>query len=58
MNTGIMHLAYKPGALPVCKNRNAFMSTTADRFEHAPQQCKKCLVTFKRWNAKKVATKE
>lgn len=52
-NQGIMHLAATMGGRPVCRNRRAHMSTTADRFEHDSKQCKKCAAVFAKWQAKK-----
>lgn len=55
-NQGIMHLAYKMGGLPVCKNQKSIMSTTSDRFEIDTHRCKRCEVIFARWQAKRQKT--
>lgn len=51
-NQGIMHLAYKIGGDPVCRNKRAHMSTIRDQFKLYPKQCKKCVATLTRWEMK------
>ncbi len=41
-NQGIMHAAMKPGSTPLCRNRNAHMSTAIAEFRNDPKPCKRC----------------
>lgn len=50
-NQGIMHCAAKRGGMPICGNDRAHMSTTRDRFEKEPKQCKRCLAKIAKQNA-------
>jgi len=57
-NQGIMHLATRPGGMPVCRNVKAHMSTTEDRFDlEGMHQCKRCAAVLAKWKAKR-AVKE
>jgi hypothetical protein len=41
-NLGIMHAARSIGGEPLCRKRNAHMSTSIEIFRHYPTKCKKC----------------
>ncbi len=41
-NQGIMHAAHRVGGEPLCRNRNAHMSTSIDKFRGEPLRCKRC----------------
>lgn len=41
-NQGIMHAARSMGGEPLCRNRNAHMSTTIEKFRDEPLRCKRC----------------
>lgn len=41
-NQGIMHAARQMGGEPLCRNRNAHMSTTIEKFRDEPRRCKRC----------------
>lgn len=50
-NQGIMHAAYSVGGQPLCKNRNAHMSTSIERFRSEPLKCKRCKAKVEKMDA-------
>ena len=54
-NTGIMHLAYKPGARPYCNTRRAIMSTTPSEAKGWTRICIKCASNFAAMKARQAA---
>lgn len=50
-NQGIMHAAHTCGGGPLCKNRNAHMSTSIDRFRNEPKKCKRCVAKVAKMDA-------
>ena len=47
-NQGIMHAARQKGGEPLCKNRNAHMSTDLASFENETIKCKRCAAKLQR----------
>ena len=55
-NQGIMHAAYTKGGTPLCKNRNAHMSTDLISFKNEPLQCKRCATKVKKMKSQLIAS--
>jgi len=53
-NQGIIHAAYSDGGRPLCKNRNAHMSSAIEKFRtYGTSQCKKCAAHLAKMDAVK-----
>ncbi len=50
-NQGIMHAAHRMGGEPLCRKRNAHMSTTVENFRNEPKQCKRCVAKVLKMDA-------
>jgi hypothetical protein len=52
-NQGIIHISFKQGGEPLCRNRRAHMSTTADRIEADSwsRVCIKCGLRYEKAKA-------
>jgi len=53
-NQGIIHAAYSDGGQPICKNRNAHMSSEIAKFRtYGASQCKRCAAKLVKMDAVK-----